>query len=149
SELLKERGIKGKVGFVGSDFFPMKYWTDLQRMLPGVEWQIDDELVREARLIKSPRELEAIRAGGRTVSKALSRLMEGLVKGKREAEAAAAAAAEVVRGGGHVHMIPVNHGKLIHYFARDPLNGYSQDAPVTGDLVRGWVYGPMFQGYWL
>jgi Xaa-Pro aminopeptidase len=149
AELLKEHGIRGKVGFVGSDFFPIKYWTLLQQLAPGIEWQIEDELVRELRLIKTPRELEAMREGGRTVSKALSRLMEGLIKGKTEAEAAADAAAEVVRGGGHVHMIPVNHGKLIHYFTRDPLNGYSQDAPAIGELVRGWVYGPMFQGYWL
>jgi Xaa-Pro dipeptidase len=149
ANFLKEHGIQGRVGFVGSDFFPMKYWTALQQSVPDIEWQIEDELVREVRLIKSTRELEAMREGGRTVSRALSRLMEGLVKGKREAEAAAEAAAEVVRGGGHIHMIPVNHGKLIHYFARDPLNGYSQDAPALGDLVRGWVYGPMFQGYWL
>ena len=95
ANLLKVHGIKGKVGFVGSDFFPLKYWTLLQGLAPDVEWCIEDELVCEARLIKSPLELEAMREGGRTVSKALSRLMEGLVKGKKEAEAAAAA--EVVR----------------------------------------------------
>jgi Xaa-Pro aminopeptidase len=149
AELLKERRIAGPVGLVGSDFFPMKYWNQLQAMTPAVEWRIEDELVREARLIKSPRELDAIRIGGATASRALVKLMDGLRAGKKEAEAAADAAAEVVRGGGHVHMIPVSHGDLLHYFTRDPLNGYSQDAPKPGDLVRGWVYGPMFQGYWI
>jgi Xaa-Pro aminopeptidase len=149
AELIKLHGLKGPVGLVGSDFFPMKYWAQLQKMLPEIDWRIEDELVREARLIKSPRELEALRIGGATASRALVKLMDGLRAGKKEAEAAAEAAAEVVRGGGHVHMIPVNHGDQLHYFTRDPLNGYSQDAPKPGDLVRGWVYGPMFQGYWI
>jgi Xaa-Pro aminopeptidase len=149
AELLREHRIAGPVGLVGSDFFPMKYWAQLQALTPDVDWHIEDELVREARLIKSPRELDAIRIGGATASRALVKLMDGLRAGKKEAEAAAEAAAEVVRGGGHVHMIPVNHGDQMHYFTRDPLNGYSQDAPRPGDLVRGWVYGPMFQGYWI
>lgn len=149
AELLKLQGIAGPVGFVGSDFFPIKYWSQLTKMVPEVEWRIEDELVREARVVKSPRELEALRIGGATASRALVKLMDGLRAGKKEAEAAADAAAEVVRGGGHVHMIPVNHGDQMHYFTRDPLNGYSQDAPRPGDLVRGWVYGPMFQGYWI
>ena len=33
--------------------------------------------------------------------------------------------------------------------SRNPLSGYSADRPKPGDLVRGWVYGPIFQGYWL
>jgi Xaa-Pro aminopeptidase len=149
AEMVKKRGLKGRVGFVGSDFFPMKYWPMFQAATPGIEWQIEDELVREARLLKSPRELDAVREGGAIVTRALDKLLQGLIMGKAESEAAADAAYEVVKGGGHVHMIPVSHGKLIHYFTRDPLNGYSHDRPVDGDLVRGWVYGPMVQGYWL
>jgi Xaa-Pro aminopeptidase len=149
ADLLTREGVEGRVAFVGADFFPMKYWFALQQLTPQIEWQIEDDLVREARWIKSPRELEAYREASHTVSKALTILMESLQLGKPEAEAAAAAAHEVTRRGGHIHMMPISHGKLIHYFARDPLNGFSQDAPVNGDLVRGWVYGPMFQGYWM
>jgi Xaa-Pro aminopeptidase len=149
ADALVKRGIKGPVALVGSDFLPMKYWPMLQAGTPGIDWRVEDELVREARLIKSARELDAVREGGRIVSGALDRLVEGLIAGKSEAEAAGDAAREVVRGGGHVHMIPCNHGDLLHYFTRDPLNGYSHDAPRPGELVRGWVYGPMFQGYWL
>ena len=149
AEMLNRRGIEGRVGFVGSDFFPIKYWKPFKQATPGIEWVVMDDLVRDVRRIKSPRELAAIRQGGKIAGRALVRLVEGLIAGKTEAEAAAEAAREVVLGGGHVHMIPVNHGDLIHYFTRDPLAGYSHDAPKTGDLVRGWVYGPMFQGYWL
>ncbi|MGH6719590.1 MAG: M24 family metallopeptidase [Alphaproteobacteria bacterium] len=149
AEMLARRGVTGRVGLVGSDFFPIKYWEPFKQATAGIDWVVVDDLVRDVRRIKSPRELAAIRHGGQTVGRALSRLIEGLIAGKSEAEAAGEAAREVVRGGGHVHMIPVNHGDLIHYFTRDPLAGYSQDAPKAGDLVRGWVYGPMFQGYWL
>lgn len=149
AEMLARRGIRGRVGFVGSDFFPIKYWEAFKAATPAIEWVMVDDLVRDARRIKSPRELVAIRQAGKIAGRALTRLVENLVAGKSEAEAAGEAAREVVRGGGHVHMIPVNHGELIHYFTRDPLAGYSHDAPKAGDLVRGWVYGPMFQGYWL
>ncbi|MGE3967111.1 MAG: M24 family metallopeptidase [Dongiaceae bacterium] len=149
AEMVKKRGLKGRVGLVGSDFFPMKYWDMFKAATPQVEWQVEDDLIRDVRLIKSDRELEAIRMGGEIVTRALDKLLQGLIMGKKESEAAADAAYEVVKGGGHVHMIPVSHGKLIHYFTRDPLNGYSHDTPVEGDLVRGWVYGPMVEGYWL
>jgi Xaa-Pro aminopeptidase len=75
--------------------------------------------------------------------------MEGLLMGKSEAEAAADAASEVVKAGGAIHMIPCSHGEFIEYFCRNPLPGYSMDRPKDGDLVRGWVYGPIFQGYYL
>jgi len=149
ADLLARRKFDGPVGLVGSDFLPMKYWALLQAATPRVEWRIEDELVREARLVKSPRELDCIRHAGEIASLALARLIEGLRAGRSEAEAAGEAAREVVRGGGHVHMIPCSHGALLRYFTRDPLAGYSHDAPGPGDLVRGWVYGPMFQGYWL
>jgi Xaa-Pro aminopeptidase len=149
ADMVKRRGLKGRVGLVGSDFLPMKYWEMFKAATPEIEWQIEDDLVREVRLIKSARELDAIREGGSIVTRALDKLIHGLIKGKKESEAAADAAYEVVKGGGHVHMIPVSHGKLIHYFTRDPLNGYSHDQPTNGDLVRGWVYGPMVEGYWL
>jgi Xaa-Pro aminopeptidase len=149
ADLVNRLGLKGRVGFVGSDFFPIKYWDAFKAATPGIEWVIVDDLVREVRRIKSARELDAIRHAGRIAGRGLSRLVENLIAGRTEAEAAGEAAREVVRGGGHVHMIPVSHGDLIHYFTRDPLAGYSHDAPKPGDLVRGWVYGPMFQGYWL
>ena len=139
----------GRVALVGSDFLPLKYWRQLEAATPGIEWVAADDLVRDVRLIKSPRELDCYREAGRVATRALDALIEGLLSGKSEAEAAGDAAREVVRGGGHVHMIPVSHGELIEYFTSDPLAGYNHETAVEGDLVRGWVYGPMFQGYWL
>ncbi|HYB08703.1 MAG TPA: M24 family metallopeptidase [Alphaproteobacteria bacterium] len=149
AQSLKRRNVKGPVALVGTDFLPMKYWRQLEAATPGVEWQAADDLVRTVRRIKTTRELDCFREGGRIVTRALNLLMEGLIAGKSEAEAAGDAAREVVRAGGAIHMIPCSHGDMIEYFVREPLPGYGHHAPKPGDLVRGWVYGPMFQGYYL
>jgi Xaa-Pro aminopeptidase len=146
---LNRRKIEGRVALVGSEFLPVKYARRLEQYTPNIAWVPEDDLVVSIRRIKSPRELDCFRRAGETVTAGLNALIEGLVLGKTEAEAAAAAAFEVIRRGGNFHMIPCNHGDRMHYWCRYPLTGYSQDAPKPGDLVRGWVYGPMFEGYWL
>jgi Xaa-Pro aminopeptidase len=138
-----------KVGLIGSDLIPMKYWPVLQSLTPQATWIVADELLRHVRLIKSDRELNAFRRAGEIVSDGLALLMKSLSQGDTEAEAAAAAAAEVFRGGGHVHMLPISHGPYLGHLASDPLVGFSQMRPAQGDLARAWLTGPMFQGYWL
>jgi Xaa-Pro aminopeptidase len=149
ADALNKRGIQGKVALVGSDFLPVKYARYLEGLTRDISWIPEDNLVQRIRRIKSARELECYRHAGKIVSQALNKLFEGLTNGKTEAEAAADAAYEVTRRGGRFHMIPVSHGDSIEYFCRNPLAGFSEDAPKPGDLVRGWVYGPIYQGYWL
>jgi Xaa-Pro aminopeptidase len=149
ADLLNGQAVKGRVGLAGTDFLPVKYWRQLESMTPNIDWVPTDDLVRNVRKIKTSRELECFREGGRIVTRALDKLMEGLLTGKSEADAAGEAAREVIRSGGAIHMIPCSHGDLIEYFCRNPHPGYSLDRPKPGDLVRGWVYGPIFQGYYL
>lgn len=146
---LKERKVDGRVAFVGTDFLPVKYARQLENSLPEVDFVPEDDLVRRVRRIKSPRELDCVREGGAIAARGVSRLMEGLIAGKSEAESAALAAYEVIRAGGNYHAIPCCHGPYSEHFVTDPLNGYALEAPSDGDLVRGWVFGPIFQGYWL
>ena len=134
---------------VGTDFLPLKYWRQLESETSGIEWVPFDDLVLEPRRIKSARELDCMREAGVIATRALDALIEGLLTGKSEAEAAGEAAREVFRSGGHIHMIPVSHGELIEYFTSDPLAGFNHETPQDGELVRGWAYGPMQQGYWL
>ena len=148
-QALLDMKVKGKVALVGSDFLPMKHWDLLKSYAPGINWVIDDRLLVPVQKIKSPRELQAYREGGEIVTRALNKLITGLIECKVEADAAADAAAEVVRSGGAYHMIPVSHGETIRFFCRNPQTGYSLDKPKPGDIVRGWVYGPIWQGYWL
>ena len=138
-----------RIGLVGSDMIPMKYWALLESQTPDTQWIIVDELIREVRLVKSTRELNAFRQAGEVVSGALTELMKSLISGQTEAEAAGNAARLVLRGGGHVHMLAISHGPSLNHLASDPLAGFSQERPSPGDLARAWITGPMFQGYWL
>ncbi|MDG2482510.1 MAG: M24 family metallopeptidase, partial [Alphaproteobacteria bacterium] len=146
AELLKLFGNRS-VALAGSDILPMKYGQQMFGACPNIA--MDDMLIHEARMRKSPREFETMQVGGATAARALTILMEALRGGAKEADAAALAAAQVMRSGGSVHFIPVSHGDSIEQFCRNHLTGYSQDAPQEGDLVRAWVYGPMWQGYWM
>jgi Xaa-Pro aminopeptidase len=149
AEALVARKITGPVAMVGSDVVPLKYWNVLREVAPDIEWRVEDDLVLGARRIKSAREQDALRIGGAVATRALNRFIEGLIAGRAEAEAASDAAKEVVRSGGTIHMLPCSHGDLINQFVRNPIAGYTFDRPEPGDLVRAWVYGPMFEGYYL
>ncbi len=146
AEILKQHGNR-RVALAGSDILPMKYAGDLYGACPEIT--VDDMLVHRVRMRKSDRELDVLRTGGAIAARALTLVMEALLTGKSEAEAAAIGAAEVMRSGGSVHFIPISHGDTIEEFCRYPLTGYSQDVPQPGDLVRAWVNGPMWQGYWM
>lgn len=149
ADRLNARRNTGPIGFLGTDFFSMKHWAQLQAATPGITWQFEDDTIRRIRRVKSLYELDAYREGGLIASRACNLLIEGLLSGMSEAEAAGEAAREVVRSGGAIHMIPISHGDKIDSMCRNPLPGYSRDTPKPGDLVRGFMYGPMFQGYYL
>ena len=103
----------------------------------------------EVRRVKSPQELKCIREAGEVMTSGLDRLIEGLIAGEAEATAAAAAAEKIISAGGTIHMIPCSHGDNIQYWCTNQLSGYSLEIPKPGELVRGWIYGPMREGYWL
>lgn len=147
---LEHEGIEGSVGFVGSDCISAKHMAALRDLAPQIEWQVEDDLVLDVRVIKSPAELDVFRYAGETVSSALSRLFEVIFAGGSEADAAGEAAREVYRRQGHVNQILVGHGPwTTERITNCPMAGYSTATPADGDLVRAWVYGAMYQGYWL
>jgi Xaa-Pro aminopeptidase len=151
AEALKTRGIKGRVALVGADILPMEGWLQLQQDSPGIEWVVmnSGSLLAPLRMIKSARELEACRTAGAITSRALTAQIEALRDGKTESEAAGEAAREMYKGGGHVHRMLISHGKYTENIVTEHVMGHSHLAPKLGDLVRGWVYGPAFQGYWM
>lgn len=149
ADALKARGVEGKVALVGADFLPMKYWLQLEQQTPGIDWVPEDDLVREVRLIKSPRELDLFREAGELVTRAHTALMEALIAGRTEGEAAAAGGAILLAGGGAWHRIAISHGATSEFLESDPLTGFSTKAPAPGDIVHGFIYGPILKGYWL
>ena len=149
AETLRARCISGPVAMVNTDCLPMKYWEQLKARTPEIEWVPADDLVRDVRRIKSPRELDLFREAGDLVTRALSKMMEALIAGKTESAAAAAAGAILLEGGGAWHRIAISHGDTSQYLESDPLTGFSTLAPAAGDIVHGFIYGPILKGYWL
>lgn len=147
---LKASGVEGKVAVVGSDILPALYERGFRARATGIDWVGEDDLLRSVQKIKSPRELEAFRTAGEIVTDALTAMMEALAVGRTGAEAASQAAAIIVKAGGGFHRIDVMHGPDSERFPL-PNNFYGYDctAPKRGDIVRGWIFGPIFQGYWL
>lgn len=146
---LKQRGISGRVAFCGSWFTPVKFWRQLSEATPDIEWVDMDDLVRRARAIKSARELDTYRIAGAAATEATDVLMQALVAGRTEREAAGEAARVTVARGGRIQAIGTNHGDTMDYDYRFPLTGSAADAPAPGDLVRGTVHAAFQQGYYL
>ncbi|MBP2550689.1 Xaa-Pro aminopeptidase [Neorhizobium galegae] len=149
AKALVARGVTGRVALVGTNFIPVKYYRQLEAIAPGIEWIPADDLVRSVRRIKSTRELDCYRYAGETATLGINALMEGLVGGLSEREAAGEAARVVVARGGRIQMIGTNHGDTLGFDQRFPLAGYSEDVPAMGDMVTGTLHGPLYQGYYL
>ncbi|MEX0808872.1 MAG: M24 family metallopeptidase [Dongiaceae bacterium] len=149
ADAVKKRKVQGKIGFVGTDTLPMKYWEQLKGYLPNANWLFDDDLIRNVRLVKSRLELELFREAGELVTKAHIAMMEALVSGKKESEAAGAAGKILLEGGGNWHRMAISHGAASDYLESDPLTGFSTKTPKKGDIVHGFIYGPILKGYWL
>jgi len=147
---LRTQHIEGRVALVGDDILPGMYDRMLRRHTPQIEWVSDEMFLLGPQAIKSARELEAYRTGGDIATRALSAAMEALIMGKTGAEAAANAAEIIVRAGGGYHRIDINHGPATEWrLLSNDLYGYDSTSPAQGDMVRAWIYGPFFEGYWL
>lgn len=153
AKTLKEERIRGEVGFVGIDAISAKHFQELEAVTEGINWKVQDDIqdiVLDARIIKSPAELDAMRYGGETISHALTAMFEALQTGASESEAAGEAAREVYRRGGHITNILISHGPgTADRMTNDSLVAYSTAAPAAGEIVRGWIYGAMYRGYTL
>ncbi|MFO1162054.1 MAG: M24 family metallopeptidase [Reyranellaceae bacterium] len=149
ADALVARKIKGRVALVGTEFIPVKYYQQLTDGTPGIEWVPTDDLVRAVRMYKSSRELDCYRIAGETATISLNKLMEGLLGGKSEQEAAGDASREAIRRGARLQTVGTNHGDTIGWGHRNPFTGYSADTPEVGDMVKGSMTGAFHHGYWL
>jgi Xaa-Pro dipeptidase len=147
---LHAQGITGRIALVGDDVLPGMYDRLLRRHTPLIEWHADETLLLGPQSIKSGRELEAYRTAGDMVTRSLTAACESLLSGHSSAEAAAEAAAILMRAGGGFHRIDIHHGvDTEHRVISMDLYGYDTSLPAAGDVVRAWIMGPIFQGYWM
>jgi len=147
---LMSLGIEGPVAYQGDDFLPLQIHRELLEASHGIDWIAESELLYGLQSHKSARELDLYRRAGEVVSKALTTVMEGLIAGDRECDAAARAATVIIEAGGGFQRVACHHGPKSEFAMwNNPLYSYSTSAPLEGELVRGWIYGPILEGYWL
>ncbi|MBS1895661.1 MAG: aminopeptidase P family protein [Actinobacteria bacterium] len=147
---LEELRLEGPVGQVGEDILPVLFHRHLVAASPSVEFIAADELVSRCQRIKSESEREVYREAGAISSEALTAVMEGLIAGEPGAVAASKGAARIVASGGGIQRVCVGYGAQSETVMwTNNLYGYDAGAPTTGEVVRGWVYGPILHGYWL
>lgn len=101
AQCLRDRGHGGaaRVGYEGeSHFFAVRTFLALARGLP--EWTLDEchDLVNWVRLVKSPAEVELMRAAGRVSSAAMRAAIEAIRPGRPQNEVAAEILAAQARG---------------------------------------------------
>ncbi len=147
---LRELHLSGRVASQGEAFLPVEVYRELVPEVPDIEFVPEFDLLFNLQNHKSSRELDLYRQVGELSSKALTVLMEGLIKGDRECDAAARAASLIMTAGGGFQRIACHHGRKSEFAMwNNPLYGYSTESPDAGEMVRGWVYGPILGGYWI
>lgn len=147
---LAELGVEGRIASASEAFLSAELYRQVLAATPGIEWVPEHDLLYRVQHNKSARELEVFREAGEISSRALGALMDGLLRGDRECDAVARAAEIIIRSGGGFQRVACHHGpKSEHAMWSDPLYGYTTESPAPGDIVRGWVYGPIRAGYWI
>jgi ectoine hydrolase len=133
ADRLRERGaLAGRVGLeMDAYFFTPRAYEALRRGAPGVDLVDAQELVNWVRAVKSPAEIELMRAAARIAERAMAAGIEAIEPGVPQCDAAAAISNAQIAGGGDypaiVPMLPTGEG------ASTPHLTWS-DAPfVTGE----------------
>jgi Xaa-Pro dipeptidase len=86
--VLKEKGLaQARVGFMDSGKgFPLPQLEELKESLPQVQWQPSHSLLQPMRLLKSARELAALREAGRVLGEISGGVREFIKPGRKEYE---------------------------------------------------------------
>jgi Xaa-Pro aminopeptidase len=98
--LLRERGLeRGRVGLVGSDVLPVRWYWDLAAALPGVEWIPADDLLDDQRMTKSAAEQQLLREVARRGVRVMHAVLDAARPGSTKGEVMGAGLAAMARDG--------------------------------------------------
>src|ERR1044071_9151814 len=88
AKLLKEKGVeKAKVGLMDSgNGFPLPSLEEMKSALGNVSWRTCDALIMPHRLVKTSRELDAMRAAGRLLNEVCTEAGRFIKAGRKEYE---------------------------------------------------------------
>ena len=140
------REIDGPIGVVGS--MSLSYqWKEAITDAIGPRLIAADELGWRLRMIKSPAELDLMRAAGKLGVLGVEAVMDAAVPGATEAEVAAAGIEAIVAAGGMLYGISLSTGPYAHMYSQsEPAPFDSRRVLEEGDMARVDFYGSV-DGY--
>jgi ectoine hydrolase len=147
---LGERGLaRGRVGVCGLNVMSARVARLLSDALPGCELVDADDLVEALRVVKSPFELERIRAAAAVGDGVVTAMMDAALAGGgrvTEAQAVAEGYRVGVAAGVHFFDTSIASGPYSNYFTWNHLPSWSQRVLEPGDIFHADSYGAV-EGY--
>jgi Xaa-Pro aminopeptidase len=153
---LRERSLeRGRVGVCGLNVMSARVFGLLHEALPGCELVDADDLIEGLRVIKSPFELERIRAAAEVGDAVVTAMMEAALGGGgrgggrgqiTEAQATAEGYRVGIAAGVHFFDTSVASGPYSNYFTWNHLPSWSQRVLEPGELFHTDSYGAV-EGY--
>ena len=100
-ESLRKKGLaKAKVGLVGGDILPSSMFRKVASTLPDIVWSDADDILAGLRAVKSPAEIECLRAASKLGSRMMDAMMEAAAPGATHGDIVAAGMQVLVPAGG-------------------------------------------------
>ncbi|MDQ7839455.1 MAG: Xaa-Pro peptidase family protein [bacterium] len=133
ARLLSARGLQsGRLG-LEMDFIAAEDYAELTRLVPGATFEDAAQFFKRSRWVKTPRELERIRRGGRLADEAILEAFRAARPGMTERNLATTMVeAFLRRGGDDVRMVVLGAGERSSHPNAPPT-----DRPLrAGDIVR-------------
>ncbi|MGK0466968.1 M24 family metallopeptidase [Clostridium sp.] len=111
SETAKELGMnQGEVGVMYEDVLTWKIGKNMKEQMPELEMVPCDDILSDMRVIKSPREIEAIRKANEIGSEAVDIIMRNVAPGKTEAQVIGPAMDKIYSEGAVLYFVVTSSG---------------------------------------
>ena len=128
---------RGKIG-IEMEFLPAKDFTTLQKNLPAVQWVAADAIFNQARQVKTPKELELLRALSKLTDKAIGDTLRQARAGMSEMDLAGLLLSSLFAGGAENYkLMIVASGERSQF----PNVGPTDRKLRAGDLIRMEIFG--------
>ena len=128
---------RGKIG-IEMEFLPAKDFTTVQKNLPAVQWVAADAIFNQARQVKTPKELELLRALSKLTDKAIGDTLRQARAGMSEMDLAGLLLSSLFAGGAENYkLMIVASGERSQF----PNVGPTDRKLRAGDLIRMEIFG--------
>jgi len=144
---VRARGLEsGRIGIAGEDALTVGLWRRILSELPNVQFESADDLLLEARRIKSPAERDIIRRAVAVGDSMMEAMVTRVEPGRTEAEVHAAGMRAGIDLGVAPYDAPMASGPNAARFAPNTLPTRSDRVLQEGDLWHTDLYG-LWHGY--